>query len=138
MIRIPDYKKEKATFKKLFKGSSLFLTLKLQNDKVQIIIQNADFEKIIKYTINAETDSPFSSEKTIYLSFINPLDCVFDIIFSESGFFVETWKNAYPSLTTVINKETGTEGYISQVIFKNKTKIRDFVVPCNRYSDIIQ
>lgn len=138
MIVIDNVEKVKKDFKKLFSSApENFLTLKIQiyDDKANITLVNDDAANRITYTINANLTN-FSREKYICLCGVSPLDCIFDIIFSKNGFHIESYKNAYSEIET-LSKLTGTRGYISQVIFKSKTKKRDFIQPCNQNFDIV-
>ena len=135
MITIREPLKEKREIKKLFKDNSLCLKLVPYNEnKVDIVFSGSDHNKVLTYTITADMTS-YSLHNKVTLSFVDPTDCVFDIIFAKDGFYVTTYENAYSELIT--QSKSGSEGFISQVIFKSRTKRRDFVAPCNTYCRMI-
>ena len=130
MITIKDPQLERREFKKLFKSNDICLKLRPYNDgKVDIILSASEYNKTTTYTIQADMTPQYSLKNNITLTGVEPIDCVWDVIFSKDGFYVDTYEVAYSDLIT--KSKSGTEGWISQVIFKSRTKKRDFIAPCN-------
>ena len=76
----------------------------------------------------------------IYLSSVDLMDCLFDILFDKEGFIIIPKKHVFDSVL-VKNKRpdeiTGIDGYFSEVAFQSKTKYTSFILPCNAYNNII-
>lgn len=135
MIKIADPQKKRSEIKKLFKGC-MWVTLKFcpHDNAVSIGISGTDHNKSLSYSIDAE-QTYNSLQNNIILTNVELIDCVWDVIFSKDGFYIDAYQKAYSELTT--HSKSGSDGWISQVIFKSKTKKRDFIAPCNPYVKMI-
>ena len=131
MITVENAQAEKQRFKRMFSNvSSVGVSIIPKGNGV--IILRIQSDKLCFETRCIDT-TPYTS--TVYLSFVDINDCLFDLLFAKDGFFMELYPKAYRDIKTI--STSGVEGFISQVIFKTRRKTTKFMAACNEHCKMI-
>lgn len=143
MLTVVNAQYEKASFKRMFcRETSVNLSLiPMGNGFVLLQMQNDNY----CYTVKCKDNTPIRFRLNI--PNVAVTDCVFDLLFNTTGFYIAIYKPAYSDLRVHFNnaynfnamiEDNPVDGYISQVIFKTKRRSTSFMLPCNNVFQMIE